>query len=304
MTGFSATWLALREAADHRSRHAGLADALRGHFMAREAVRVIDLGCGTGSNLRATVGLLPARQSWTLVDYDAVLLEAARAALVAWAATASTAADGTLTLTRDGHTLDVTFRRADLVADLDAVLPTDTATRPDLVTASALFDLASEAFVARFAKAVAATRAAFYTVLTYNGIQRWTPRTPLDQQMTAAFIAHQMTDKGFGVSAGPLAPEHLADGFRAHGYAVTEGDSPWLLAAPADAALIAELAAGFAAAVRETGQVAAADVDRWLARRFTGAEVGHTDTLALPGEADPFADGGEDADDAGEDGDV
>ena len=44
--------------------------AARAHFGGRRPIRVVDLGCGTGSNLRATAPLLGAEQHWTLVDYD------------------------------------------------------------------------------------------------------------------------------------------------------------------------------------------------------------------------------------------
>ncbi len=293
MSGFSPEWLALREAADHRSRDAQVADTLRSYFLQRDRLRIVDLGCGTGSNLRGTAPLLPDRQSWTLVDFDARLLAAARVELSRWADAASATPGGGLALTQGSRSIEVTFKQTNLMTDLETVLPTGADERPDLVTASALFDLASEAFIRRFAKSVAQTRAAFYTVLTYNGIQLWAPRGPLDQQLRAAFVGHQMTDKGFGVSAGPLAPEHLGGSFRAFGYLVSEGDSPWVLKAPDDAPLIAELATGFAAAVRETKDVAATDIDKWLSRRFTGAEVGHTDTLALPG-SNMISDFGED----------
>ncbi len=275
--GFSPQWLALRERADHRSRNPQLADALKTRFLQREQITVVDLGCGTGSNLRATSQLLPDRQSWTLVDHDPALLTVARTALIAWADT-SDISTGQLTLRKGRAELSVTFRCADLTRELDTVL----GAKPDLVTASALFDLASEPFIQQFAAAVAKRRAVFYTVLTYNGIQRWLPRGPLDQQMNAAFHRHQMTDKGFGISAGPSAPVVLSDQFETHGFTVAEGDSPWRLGAD-DRALIAELAAGFAAAVRQTKAMKDADIDGWLKRGHTGAEVGHTDTLAIPG---------------------
>jgi hypothetical protein len=63
---------------------------------------------------------------------------------------------------------------------------------------------------------------------------------------------------------------------------VLEGDSPWRLSAPRDAKLIAELAAGHADAVTETGAVDAKTVEQWRAIKHTGAEIGHTDTLAMP----------------------
>ncbi len=276
MTGFSPEWLALREAADHRARDGMLAIALAAALQNRPHVTVVDIGCGTGSNIRATYAALGAEQDWTLVDYDPKLLTAARAALSAWGDTAT--ADGdTLVLKKSGKTLRIKFRQADLNADLDAAL----GPKADLVTASALFDLCSVPFIERFAKAVAARRAIFYTVLTYNGIQRWTPKHDLDQAMSDAFHAHQKTDKGFGVSAGPDAPAALAKSFAALGYSVQEGDSPWLLAR-SDQTLIDALVPGYAGAVRETGRIAAGEIDGWLRLERRGSEVGHTDTLALP----------------------
>jgi SAM-dependent methyltransferase len=281
MTGFSADWLTLREPADHRSRSLKLTGVLNSWFLQRETLSVVDLGCGTGSNLRATAELLPTTQMWTLVDLDPALLAAARSALAAWADSATSTGDA-LQLTKGSRTLTVQFRQANLQDDLDTCLEPLSGGHADLVTASALFDLASPEFIKRFAAAVAKRQAVFYTVLTYNGVQHWTPRSPIDQQLTGAFCRHQMADKGLGISAGPTAPVHLADQFQTHGYRVEEGDSPWRLG-PSDAALIAELATGFAEAVRQTKSLPPAELDAWIARKRTGAEVGHTDTLAIPG---------------------
>ncbi|MCB1514891.1 MAG: class I SAM-dependent methyltransferase [Hyphomicrobiaceae bacterium] len=278
MSGFDPAWLALREPADHRARNKELAAALAARFALRDKVSVVDLGCGSGSNLRAMAELLPPVQSWTLVDYDAALLSAAREALKSWSDSTEDREDGTLQLTAKGRRLSVRFVRHDLNKELDAAL----GDAPDLVTAAAFFDLASPDFIRRLAQAVTARRAVFYTVLTYNGIQHWTPRRPADNQMTAAFNRHQMTDKGFGASAGPTAPTHLADQFGIGGYSVQEGDSPWVLTSPRDAKLIAELADGHASAVAETGMVDQKTLSAWRETRHTGAETGHTDTLAVP----------------------
>lgn len=278
MSGFDPAWLTLREPADHRARNAELAAALAARFALRDAISVIDLGCGSGSNLRALAELLPQKQSWTLVDHDPALLDAARTTLANWADSATADGQDCLTLSVEGRGISVRFMRYDLNADLGAVLNE----APDLVTAAAFFDLASPAFMRRLAQAVIERRAVFYTVLTYNGTQQWTPRRPSDNQMTGAFNRHQMTDKGFGVSAGPTAPAHLADQFRIGGYSVQEGDSPWKLTSPRDARLIAELAGGHAAAVAETGAVDQKTIAQWRATAHTGAEIGHTDTLAMP----------------------
>jgi SAM-dependent methyltransferase len=273
---FSADWLALRELADHRSRNVKLSHALAKYFEGWRPVTVIDLGCGTGSNLRGTAPLLGPEQFWTLVDYDAVLLDAARERLQAWADGAAEK-DGALVLFKGAKRITVSFRRADLSKELDDVL----APGANLVTASALFDLASEAFLAKLIAAVSLRKAAFYTVLTYDGDQRWTPEHEIDAAMLEAFHAHQGTDKGFGLSAGPNAPDLLSEGFAAAGYTVMEGDSAWRLEEQ-DAALIAELAKGFADAVAETGTVNADDLALWRAQPHAGCVVGHADTLATP----------------------
>lgn len=275
---FSAEWLALREPADRRARNGEVASALAARFALRDSLRVVDLGCGAGSNLRATAPLLPMTQSWTLVDYDAALLSAARVALIAWADSVHEHETGVLELRFRERAIHVEFRRADLAADLDYALEG----KPDLVTAAALFDLASADFIRRAVQATAKRRAVFYTVLTYNGIQHWTPRQPSDGQMTAAFNRHQMSDKGFGPSAGPTAPVEIAEQLELVGYSVIEGQSPWRLTQAHDARLIGDLVSGQAAAVRETRAVDATTVDRWESVDRSAAEVGHVDTLGLP----------------------
>ena len=71
---FSPDWLALREAADHRSRARPLVSRLRAAWRAHGWTRLVDLGSGTGSNLRYLAPRLPGRQEWTLIDHDARLL--------------------------------------------------------------------------------------------------------------------------------------------------------------------------------------------------------------------------------------
>lgn len=279
---FSAAWLATREPADHRSRHAGLGALLAKKLAGPGTIRVVDLGCGTGSNLRATAPLLGANQEWTLVDYDPALLEEAARALSNWADEARAIGDS-LVLVKGKNNIGVSFRIADLNRDLDAVL----AAKPDLVTASALFDLISGRWMQNFARAVAGAGAAFYTVLTYDGRDEFAPPHPLDVQVTRAFARHQTRDKGFGPAAGPHAAAELAAAFRQAGYAVETGDSPWVLG-PEDSDLVLQLLAGIHNAVEETGEVPAKGLRDWLAFRRAAATkpgarlvTGHTDILAV-----------------------
>lgn len=274
---FSADWLALREPADMRARAASLLGKLRLTFADRDEMSVADIGCGTGSTMRSVAAMLPNRQTWRLYDYDAALLDAARARLIKWAQEASEDGDA-LVLTWYGKTIRVHFERIDLVSDMHVVM--DAA--PDLITASALFDLVSPHWIELFAQAAAARRATIYAALTYDGREEWTPPHDADAAMLAAFHSHQKTDKGFGVSAGPDATTHLSRALTKFGYLLQQADSPWRIGAD-QPALIEALAQGAAQAATETGQVDAALIAEWLAarRHATGCVIGHQDILAL-----------------------
>ena len=280
MTGFSAQWLALREPADHRARDRTLQNKVCEQLanVARteqRAVRLIDLGCGSGSNLRALATSLPEQQHWTLVDYDPLLLAAARAALIAWADEVIN--DSTsLTLRKNNKILEIEFSQVDLARDIERVL----AWPADVITAAAFFDLVAESWLVRFCQAL---RTTLYTVLTYDGSEQWLPPHSADSAMLKAFHSHQKTDKGFGVAAGPDATSVMQRELTARGFQVTLASSPWKID-QTEAAFIHALATGSAAAVRETGLLNELEVNQWLTARMSAQHcmVGHWDILATP----------------------
>jgi len=282
MTGFSAEWLALREPADHRARDQALQNNICEQLeivacAEQRAIRLIDLGCGSGSNLRALATRLPAQQHWTLVDYDPLLLAAARAALIGWAD--QVVSDNTiLTLRKNTKTIEVEFAQVDLARDIERVL----AWPADVITAAAFFDLVAEPWLVRFCKAL---RVTLYTVLTYDGNEQWLPAHHADDAMLKAFHAHQKTDKGFGVAAGPDASGIMKRELAARGFQVTLAPSPWKID-QAEAAFMRALATGSAAAVRETGLLSTQEVEQWLAARVSAQQcsIGHWDILATPAQ--------------------
>ena len=175
MSGFSREWLKLREPADLAARNPDVANTVAARFALRDTVSVVDLGCGTGANLRATASLLPNTQTWTLIDNDAALLEAARNALSAWADEAE-ARGSALHLKKGAAQITTEFKSLNLASGLNEAF----AVSPALVTASAFCDLVSETFIRDLARKCAEHRSAFYSVLTYNGLQRWSPHRPAE----------------------------------------------------------------------------------------------------------------------------
>lgn len=276
MSGFNADWLALREPVDHASRHPGLAAQLRDHFAGRSSLAVVDLGCGTGSNLRAMAALLPLRQHWHLIDGDVDLLTAARRCLGDWADNVRPTAAG-IELHKDSRQIEVSFERADLtVRSLDF---TDLGC--DLVTAAALFDLVSRDWLERLAICSARRRVPLYSVLNYDGSAQWWPCEPLDERVLAAFNRHQRGDKGFGPALGPMAGQTLVELMTGHGYSAASGDSPWELTGQ-HGELIGRVTHGFAQAATEIEPEAREAFAQWAVSRsaVTRATIGHQDVFA------------------------
>lgn len=268
MSGFSADWLSRREPADHRARDGALLGRLAAWAASRDSLSVVDLGCGTGSNARAMVPHLSGTQHWRLIDYDPALLE------VAVEKTAALAGDRL-------RAFSFKTEQADFAGGVDALLAADC----DIVTAAALFDLVSKAWLDGLAASLAARSLPLYTVLIYDGAMEWQPTHPLDEPLRRAFNTHQHTDKGFGPAAGPEAGPHLAARLAEAGYEVITASTPWRLG-PADHALLVTSAVGVANAARELGDIPETEIEAWL--NFRRGEkggsclIGHIDVLALP----------------------
>ncbi|WPZ33649.1 class I SAM-dependent methyltransferase [Thalassobaculum sp. OXR-137] len=253
---FSADWLALRAPYDTAARASALERRLADWLSARsgpEPLSVVDLGAGSGNNMAHLAQHLPAGQSWTLVDADGALLEEAAR-----------------------RHPGVSVRQADLAGDLAALIPEGTG----LVTASALIDLVSEAWLARLAAWVQEIRCALLVVLTYDGRILWEPELAGDGEIRDLMNRHQRGDKGFGPALGPEAPVTLSRLLPG----VETAMSDWQIAA-GEPAMRAALVAGWAGAAAEIAPDRAAAIEAWRDRASSeprALAVGHADQLWLP----------------------
>jgi hypothetical protein len=262
---FSPEWLALRERYDIRARNRAVLDAVAQTFSKLPSVAAVDLGCGTGSTLRAITGTLPPRQSWRLLDNDLGLLAQASA----MPAVAE---------------VNVVTRPIDLARDLELAFEAPV----DLVTISALLDLVSRDWLDRLMIEAAARGLPTYAALTYDGRTLIEPADAFDMEAIGCAHAHQRTNKGFGPALGPSAAVHALERFEHFGYAVVHGGSDWVLG-PDDRAIQELLFAGWAElhASREPARADAAAA--WLSRRRSHLlqgrsrlRVGHLDIFARP----------------------
>src|SRR5262249_22804681 len=151
MGAFSAEWLALREPADQAARSLRLTRIIVDRLGGAGCIRALDLGTGTGANVRYLSAHLPPEQAWLLVDENADVLAAA-ARGHRWAA----------------------VRRGNLARDMGSS-DRDLFARRTLVTASALLDLVSESWLRALAARAGESLATVLFALTYDGSIRCDP---------------------------------------------------------------------------------------------------------------------------------
>lgn len=271
MSGFSADWLRQREPFDAAARTVSAERLQLARWLAAlkpeaQPWQVIDLGCGTGANFRALAPMLAGAQQWRVVDHDTALLDT-------WSETPG----------------EATIERVllDLARDLETLSFAGTT----LVTASALLDLVSAAWLQRLVALCRDAGASVLFALSVDGRALWDPLDPLDALASELFDAHQRRDKGFGPALGPMAAASAIEGFRAAGYAVQSAPSDWWIDArrdPAALGLQRTLIDGIAQAAIEQDPHAMSALRAWQTRRHALAahstlRIGHLDVIAAPG---------------------
>ena len=285
-------WLALRESADVAARSATVTRATVDALSHHSRLAILDLGTGTGSNLRYLASRVAVPQSWLLVDRDPALLVEAPARTSSWAAANGYAVtiDGDRFAIRGPH---VDCRVATRRLDLGRLADPQVFSGVHLVTASALLDLVSDAWLGALAALCRGSRAAVLFALTYTGRSQCSPEEPEDDTIRSLMNRHQRgSDKGFGKAAGPEAVECAARRFAAVGYHVQREASDWVLL-PDNQELQRQLIGGWAEAAVEIAPDQTEMVASWRARRLAHVEarrsrvvVGHEDLAAwLPSES-------------------
>lgn len=276
MSGFREDWLTAREALDHEARSARLADA----FAAMAGPRLLDLGTGTGSNIRYLAPRLGADQHWTALDHDRALLDAARRSFTSFAETRNLALavrGSAIRMTGTRRRIEVVPRVHDL-ADLAAL----DLTGVEGVAAAALLDLASAAWLDRLSDRLNGAGIPALFALSFDGRLHFSPEDDRDEEVRRRFALHQQNDKGFGPALGSAAVGHLAARLDRPGRRVMLAESDWCLNG-SRRALTMMFLDGLAQVLDETS---GPDLAAWLARRRREVgedqlqiRVGHQDLL-------------------------
>jgi hypothetical protein len=242
VNGFSAGWLALREPADVAARSSEVVSFVGRPFPGR----LVDLGGGTGSNIRYLSVRLPSPQDWILVDYDPALL--------------ARAPEGITTL----------------CTDLNRVVNDDALFRGcALVTASALLDLVSETWLRRLIGRCQTAEAAVLFALSYDGRLECSPAEAQDDDVRQLVNEHQRTDKGLGAALGPDAAMRAVEWLSDAGYETRYERSDWRLGAESSE-LQRQLIDGWVSAASELVPDRRPQFADWRRRRLDHVDAGRS----------------------------
>ncbi len=262
---FSTDWLSVREPADIRARNPEVLKKVGATFAKHKSVTILDLGCGTGSTLRALGKVFPKSQNWVLVDNDPELLAEIK---------------GQPKLA--GQTLKPC--QIDLNLHLTDVFEENI----DIVATSAFLDLVSERWIDDFISELKARKLPFYAALTYDGRANCDPVHPADPDIISAVNRHQRGDKGFGPALGPVAAGTVIRKLQDAGFEVAQGQADWVFLT-SEGLVQSMLIEGWASAALELGILDPETIEDWRDWRLTRVadgdsiiRVGHVDVFAVP----------------------
>ncbi|MDX6299505.1 MAG: hypothetical protein QOF53_719 [Nocardioidaceae bacterium] len=262
-------WLALREAADAQARAHDLVLEVRSYLAGGAPLRVVDLGCGTGSMARWLAPQLDGPQHWVMLDRDADLL--------------AVAVRNPPEVTADGAAVTVETRRRDITR-----LAPEELEGAGLLTASALLDMMTADELERLVETCVQAGCPALIALSVTGQVELRPGDPFDRTVAEAFNAHQRRSLGADRLLGPDAVEAAVEAFERRGDEVEVRPSPWRLG-PAQAALTGAWLTGWLSAACEQRPALRVEAAEYARRRAAEAAAGrlsvtvqHLDLLARP----------------------
>ena len=222
-------WLAHRFACDAQARHHEIEHKFLAFFEQHQtALKVVDVGSGTGANVRYYFDRIPHTQEWTLIGQSTQLLDEGVNSLSAFAQENDYGwqhqSNNTFVLTDAEKTATIklvsgSIEHIEQLADLP---------QADIVTANAVFDLLSfEQFDALVEK-LAQHDVCLLATLNYYETS-FLPFFKEDHRFLRWYHMHMKRPQPMGIAMGPDCSEEMLDLLAQHHMMIEQEGSQWHL---------------------------------------------------------------------------
>lgn len=242
-TDFTAEWLDTRYSFDSKARNQQVEAAFKNYFFGRKEIQLMDVGAGTGNNLRYWFRQLESPQKWTNVELNPELL-----ALGFQQAAQLLTTEGYGVKQFENHISGMKrkngrFHEVRLLALQESfldfafeILPV----KPDVVLANAVFDLLSPEMFVAFAEKLIEHRIPLLSTINIAGLE-WSTATFQDKYYSRCYLHHMNRPQAFGMALGAHVTDFAIDFCKKHQVNVEWGRSDWQIAETDTAMLLANL---------------------------------------------------------------
>lgn len=283
---FDPNWLQERYPFDADARNKEREWEAIHQFAYLDHVHLVDLGTGTGSNVRYYLEQFPQNQTWHCVEEDGALKEMFWQNIKQLAKTEGYELEWNgeaLKMSKSGHWVNIHFVEGNLM-ELDSLVDL---LRTDFILANAVFDLFSEAQFSELIHIISHHSLSLFFSLNYEGM-KFFPSEEADVFYIDQYNAHMKRPQPFGHGMGPDASQLMEKAFRTALAEVKLGESIWEIGEK-DEKMLTYLLGFFEDALADwwkTTEEKAAFI-AWIGRKKTmiqeqqlAANVYHQDVLA------------------------
>lgn len=221
-------WLAHRFACDAEARNHEIEHKFLAFFEQHQtALKVVDVGSGTGANFKYYFSRIPHQQEWILIEQNGDLIEACRAGLQTFANEKGYNCQvqaKLLTITDSGKTATVWVMQG----SVDHLEQLTDLPRTDVVTANAVFDLLSYEQFDTLVGKLARHDVCLLATLNYYETS-FLPFSEKDHRFMRWYHMHMKRPQPFGIAMGPDCSKEMLDLLTQHHMMIEQEGSQWHL---------------------------------------------------------------------------
>ncbi len=224
---FDPNWLETRYRFDSSARKNSTEKKMLDHFSSLANINIVDIGAGTGNNVRYYASFLPQNQNWLLLDSDSDLNSQSLVLLSQWAKKNH----WSYQLSENELRFQVATKTVTVKTKLGSLLELNKLVdlaKVNLITANAVFDLFSSLQWKNFLSQLIPFSLPLLATLNYSEMNFF-PFCEINQKYIDIYNQHMTRKQKFGKAMGPDCAEQMSHVLTQYNYSTITGQSNWVI---------------------------------------------------------------------------